>query len=236
MTTDVLTRLTNDATWLADALDPLHQTRLKGTPRPWRQTELTPEQRAALDLEARAEKTARGAGAFGESPAPIHLDVLDLEQNIDTTALTLCQLIEHARPATAITPLLTEHIHRTTAITRLRYIVRNTTHLNPANPHVIHAANAFHGYRTRIETTWGEITIGQRLKAPCPWCGAHQLRFRAIGPDHAQEIVLRCESGTCDPDETHCGTWHHGHPCWPMHEWAWLARWIDDQAEAGAAS
>lgn len=225
-------RIIRDATWLADALEPLHATRLKGTPRPWRQTELTPEQRAALDTEARAEKAARGAGAFGESPAPVHLDIIDLEQAINATALNICRAINRHRPQTDIAPLLEEHVHRTTAITRLRYIVLNAHHLVVNDADTEHAAYKLHQHRASVERQWQEITIGQRLKAACPWCGHEALRFRHIGNPDNPEVVLRCESGQCEPDEAHCGTWHRGYPCWPMHEWPWLREWIDAQHAA----
>lgn len=72
-----------------------------------------------------------------------------------------------------------------------------------------------------------EVTEGQRLKTQCPWCRGEQLMVRTIGPERNPEVVIQCESGVCEPTPDDYGTWHRGLPCWPLHEWEWLARMIE---------
>src|SRR5690606_8165485 len=92
--------VTADAAWLLETLPLLAETRIKGTPRPWREPNLTPQQRAELDARARAERHRRpptppglrhlltvDIAPTGEHPAPLHIDVLDLLDAITKAAL-----------------------------------------------------------------------------------------------------------------------------------------------------
>ncbi|MGJ9374216.1 hypothetical protein [Nesterenkonia sp. CF4.4] len=69
-----------------------------------------------------------------------------------------------------------------------------------------------------------EVTEGPRLETSYPWCRGEQLMVRSIGADWSPEVVIRCESGICEPTPGECGTWHRGMPCWPLNERKWLAQ------------
>lgn len=222
---DPRAQLAEDATWILDAWPALHASRLKGTPRPWRQTDLTPEARAELDAAAKAEKLENNASTFGESPAPLHLDVHDLLHKTAHTAwraatwLTLTTIGPH--PAMCYPDQL------------LTYI-RARAHLATDGEALNNHARQIRARRVEIAKHFAEVVDGQRLKATCPWCLTDKLYFRAIGPETNHQIVVRCDSGTCQPPEGDCGTWMRGRPCWPFHEWEWLAARIDHH-QAGRA-
>ena len=208
-------QLATDAAWIADAWPALHESRLKGTPRRWHQTELTPEQRAQREAQHRAEKRAHGAPPGPDSPAPLHLDVLDLMQAIAHTARHTARLIQAGN--------LTNPPPDTNG--KLRYIAAHA-HTLDDDPDTAHAAHKMRNHRQAVNQQWAQVVDGQRLKTGCPWCKQHALYFRSIGPEHNAEMVIRCESGVCNPQED-AGTWYGGKPCWPFHEWAWLATRID---------
>lgn len=208
-------QLATDAAWIADAWPALNESRLKGTPRRWHETELTTQQRAQREAQHRAEKRAAGAPAGADSPAPLHLDVLDLMQDIARTTRHTTRLIQAGNLTTP----------PTNTNDQLRYIAAHA-HTLDDDPHTHHAAQQMHNHRQHINRQWAQVVDGQRLKAGCPWCRQHALYFRSIGPEHSAEMVIRCESGVCNPQED-AGTWYGGKPCWPFHEWAWLATRID---------
>lgn len=219
------THIILNAAWIADRWTALHESRLKGTPRPWKQTTLTPEQAAAYDAQHRAEKRAHGAPAGADSQAPLHLDVLDLLVSIERTATWVANTIQNT--GINATP------NGEDTYNRLRYISTYALVLAEDDPTTEQAEQELRNHRHSIEREWAQIVIGQRLKAPCPWCGQEQLIIRAIGPEDRTEMVVRCESGTCNPDETSCGTWYGGKPCWPFHEWEWLSNRIDNAIGRG---
>lgn len=227
--------LPTDAAYLAQALPHLHATRVKGTPRPWRQNELTPERQAELDHRARQERTTtrdplpprwwarHGAtptiasrDPLAEQPAPLHLDITDLIRDITHAAQAAAtdQALTDGNLVIAVWASTTNDTHQ--LLTYLATTAPPTSH----NPEL-------HHLRTRTARIFQDVVDGQRLKTPCPWCGHERLYFRSIGPDHAREIVVRCDSDACQPPDADCGTWHRGRPCWPLHEWDWLAHRID---------
>lgn len=216
--------LAADARWLTTALQPLHDSRLKGTPRPWKQPDLTPEQQARLDAQARQEKAANPAN-IGESPAPLHLDVLDLQQQITRTA----QQTAHAIATALQHELHAVHYQRpnkTNPTTTLAYIAEHAQTAGTQTDLTQHA-NQLRHLRQQTARHFAEIVDGQRLKATCPWCNHDRLKFRLLGNPTAPEIIVRCEAPNCQPPAEDCGTYHKGRPCWPLHEWEWLAGRID---------
>lgn len=218
-------RIIDDINWLLDAWDPLREARIKGTPRPWKMADTTPEQRAQADARARAEKTERGAFVLGESPAPIHLDVLDQILDVGIRARQLA--IQHAE-AVGDAPALVylSRVQNPDAVRLLQYLTTTTTRLDD-NDLLTHTGTVLRGLRVETAKHFAEVVEGQRLKAYCPWCdGNETLKFRLIGPRHAPEIVVRCESGACEPPEADCGCWTGrglALPTWRLYEWEWLA-------------
>lgn len=222
--------ITRHAAWLADAWEPLHESRIKGTPRRWRQTDITPARRAQLDATHRAEKQAHGAPAGADSPAPIHIDVLDLTLDITGTAYRIAKTIAtHTEDPTTLVYLSRQTNHEAPDL--LTYIARRANHLDTTDTLIEKVATTIERQlrhlRNGVANQFTEVVDGQRLKANCPWCEQPALYFRAIGPEHNTEIVIRCESKQCEPAPEYCGTHHQGNPTWPFHEWSWLAKHIN---------
>lgn len=211
-----------NAAWIHDAFPALHESRLKGTPRRWRQTDLTPQQLQALDAEHRDQKRAAGAPAGADSQAPLHLDVLVLLTSIESTASYAARIIQAGYHVDA----------PRTPMEQLAYIANYAHTLDPADQDTQEIHRQLQQHRGATTRKWAEVTDGQRLKAACPWCQGHNLYFRDISPGIQAEVVVRCESGACNPGDD-AGIYHHGNPCWPYTEWAWLANRIDHNTQAG---
>lgn len=222
------TQITRTADWLLEAHDPLAELVYKGTPRPWKQTDLTADQRAELDAQARAERAESDGTHLPETPAPIHLDVLDDLTHQQHTARATATRIAAALGDHTMHVQLTRQTDAPT-IDTIRYIKTAAEKLHPDRDAQLLAAttHTLHRMRTATARHLTEVTEGQRLKAHCPWCHYEHLRIRTIGPEHRPDTVVRCESDRCDPPPKDCGTWHWGRPCWPLHEWEWLAKIIN---------
>lgn len=201
--------------------------RLIGTPRPWKQPTISPERQAELDAEARDEKLEHGAFVLGESEAPLHLDVLDkahtLARRIQDVALELSDqigsnLARHQYPD--MVPLLWYiNGHMGKAGNELWNKIRRETA----------------DVRAVIAGHFGSVYNGQRLKTECPWCCKEQLFIRLIGPEHDTQPVVVCESGVCEPEDADCGKSYRGNPCWPFYEWEWLANRLNYEDERKAS-
>lgn len=221
-------QITSTATWLLEAHDPLAELRHKGTPRPWKQTDLTAEQRAQADAEVLAERADPNLASFPATPAPVHIDILDDLTDQQQTARSTGSSIAATLGDDAMHVQLTRQADTTTTDV-IRYIRSAAPRLDPDQHAEVLATTAakLDQMKTATARHMTEVTEGQRLKTRCPWCAGEQLMVRTIGPDWNPEVVIRCETGVCEPTPGDCGTWHHGMPCWPLHEWEWLARMIN---------
>lgn len=206
--------------WLHDRWTDLRASIERGTPRPWREPTLTPEQQAKLDAEARAEKLERGAFTLGESPAPIHLDTLDKTIELTTTMARLARTIATELGHKGMLVRAAMH-HYDDPILLITYVRNHFDQVTLETISTVQEAAA--RLRAGITHHFSEVGSGQLLKADCPYCGHRQLHVRTIGGRRNPEPVIRCESGTCNPAPAVCGAWHKEMPIWPMHEWEWLA-------------
>lgn len=209
-------------TWIADNWHKLAALHHKGTPLPWKEPTITPEQRARMDAEARAEKLERGAGAFGESPAPVHLAAL--QRTIDLTQ-QLQTLVRATRPQLVPGDLIHPQAHPEHLAHWLGWAVTQADRLPiPLEQELDTASRHIRG---TIERAISPTVNGQRLKAACPWCRQENLRIR-VTHSNSHPLVV-CESGVCEPPPSDCGTWWHGKPAWPWHDWEFLVARIDRQ-------
>ena len=219
-----LMTIEENLTWLHRRWADLTTSIQRGTPRPWREPTLTPDQLAKLDAEARTEKIERGAFTLGESPAPIHLDTLDKAIELTTTMARLARTIATELQHDAM--LIRAAIHRyDDPLLLITYIRNHIDHVTPETGQQVDAEAS--RLRAGIAHHFSEIGDGQTLKADCPYCGTRELHVRTIGPRDNPMPVIRCESGTCEPPQAACGTWHRNMPAWPLHEWEWLAGEIE---------
>jgi len=227
MTTPEQLNIHLSVTWILESYQALTESRFKGTPRPWKQSEPDPRPRHETPAEPRNSPQLVGVAAFTETPAPLHLDVLDQLQTLGVDAkhyaVTLAYYTGDQIPYLQLT---TSEAHKTPDL--LRYVLRALTNVTPGlcDDLLARAARDFRAHRLEVAKQFSEIVEGQRLRARCPWCLDEQLRFRFV----AGHICVRCESGICEPGPDDCGTWDQGRPCWPMHEWEWLAHRIDYSA------
>lgn len=239
MTEPNLTDTLTDLEWITTRWPDLHQARLIGTPLPYREPQLTREQRNARDAEAKTERAEADDRMPGYSRAPVRIPILDMLGRIvmraDLLHEQVAQTVGHDRlpPATSAT----ENPARF-----LDYIRELLPEAADTRPELL-ARAATWAARTRhhMATTLGELEDGHVLKCVCPFClgrtaeqptgGAHTLRIRIVpAPAHLDvdtELVVVCESGTCEPfaGEVSMSVW--GRPAWPTSEWEWLAKRID---------
>lgn len=206
--------------WIYKRWTDLHATRIRGTPLPWRQPTITPEQRARLDALARIEKQERGAFTLGESPAPIHLDAFDRANDLTRTMAALARLIATELGHQAM--LIRAALHKYNDPLLLITYVRNHWEQCGAETGETVEEEAAR-LRAGLARHFSEVDDGQHLATLCPYCDQDKLFVRKIGRKDNPDAVIRCESGTCEPGEQYCGTWHRNLPAWPMHEWDWLA-------------
>jgi hypothetical protein len=225
-----MTGLNDDSTWIVDRWDHLREYRLLGTRRPWRQPQQTREQRDAADQLARAEKADHPAFTLPGSPAPVHLDTVDLIHHVlkkvRHLAVAVATDLEHHK----VLAVLQRHRANSPG-DELDYIRR---HYGRANEHVqAHATATIGRLRARMAEHFSELLDGQMLLADCPWCHQPGLVVRLIGPEHSLTPVVVCEHDGCEPGESECGQWWKGRPCWPVHEWEWLAGRIESNTQTG---
>jgi hypothetical protein len=217
-----------DLEWVIAYWPDLTESRLPGTARPWRQPELSPEQRAERDHAARLERDERGAWALGESPAPVDVGVLDL-----LASLLMDADIAH------------DHVSRGAGLERLDppssafadarpYLEYTAKHL-PAvpddDPIVLEVARLARAMVDQIARALCLVYDGQRLDVECPWCEG-RTELAPVGGEKTWRVrelpgglvAIVCESGTCEPPSADVGTWYRGRPCWPTWDWEWLAK------------
>ncbi|MFC7380878.1 hypothetical protein [Sphaerisporangium rhizosphaerae] len=193
---------------LAEALVP-------GTPQRWTERELTEAGRLRQDAEARidryyrAENAARGIKVLGDGKAPLRLDVLDTQVDLNASVQGL---EESVCDRLGLTPLAsartTERVTR--IISLISRIVMDTELADHALTEVARMGRL-------ARRALGDAEPVYRLKGRCPICDC--LSLRAF-PE--REIVACVNSACrCDDDDCQC----HGEPS-RSHRW-FFGQWED---------
>jgi hypothetical protein len=219
-----------DLEWVIAYWPDLTEARLPGTARPWRQPELTPDQRAERDHQARIERAERADWALGESPAPVDVGVLDLLASLVWDADTIAERVSWEA---GIEPLAPPSSAFADARPYLAFAVKHLPAITSADPEVMHeVARMARGMVQQIARALCLVYDGQRLDVVCPWCqgrtelapvgGAKTWRVRQLPGDL---VAIVCE-GVCEPPARDVGTWWRRMPCWPVHDWDWLAKQV----------
>lgn len=231
--------MTPDLNFLIDHWADLLEARLRGTPRPWSEPAASLERRAEADAKARAERLERSDVAPGERMAPLHIDVLDVIVDLVATADDLAErLAQHhgavEAPLAASSAFSDPRPH-------LRLVGRLCGDLEADEDQVTaallaHARAELRRLGDDVAAALGLIRDGQVLKALCPWCGG-RTTDKPVGGGHTLRVrnrhdgpVIVCHGVGCEPPEADCGTWIHGRPAWPQHEWDWLAQRLEQVA------
>lgn len=211
-----------DLQWVAAYWEDLTDSRLPGSPRPWRHQHLTSDQQLERDRQAWQERLDRSSLAPGEHPAPLDLGILDTMLDVLVRADDLAAAVAlHA----GVQPLNPPRLAETDARPYLEFAAK---HLS--DDFTFYAAPIA---RTMVVQTAHALALtydGQRLDVECPWCrgitpetpagGARTWRVREL-PGNMVAIV--CEN-VCEPPSKDIGTWWRGNPVWPLSEWDWLAK------------
>jgi hypothetical protein len=218
-----------DLEWVIAYWPDLTESRLPGTARPWRQPELTPDQRAERDHAARIERDERAGFALGESPAPVDVGVLDLLASLLWDADTIH---EHVAQAAGIERLAPPSTAFADARPYLAYAAKHLPYVDDAAVLDVIAGYA-NGMKQDIARALCLVYDGQRLDVECPWCEG-RTELAPVGGEKTWRVrelpgglvAIVCESGTCEPESRFVGTWWRGKPCWPVSEWDWLAKQV----------
>jgi hypothetical protein len=229
-----------DLDWVIAYWPDLTESRLPGTARPWRQPELSPEQRAERDHAARIEKAERSDDAWGETPAPVDVGVLDLMADILWDADDIAGKVADGIMCPRLAP-------PTTALADARpfldFAARHFAHANLWVDDVPDMARKARGMVDAIARALCLVYDGQRLDVECPWCEG-RTELAPVGGERTWRVrelpgglvAIVCESGTCEPPGKDVGTWWRGKPCWPTSEWEWLAKHVQDSEQREKAA
>lgn len=212
-----------DLEWVAEYWPDLVDARLPmATKRPWRQTTLTAEARAARDAQARLERFDRTALSFGESPAPVDVEIL-------TTALDILVRADDLAAAVA------EHLGlpvlpppRPGELDAWPYLAYAAAHLTTDLAEW--AAPIARRMYEQTASALAMIYDGQTLDVVCPWCQNEAVWRVQELPGGIVAIVCH---GVCEPPLNEVGTWWGGRPVWPITDWARLAKHIQAAEERG---
>lgn len=220
--------VTEDLQWVAAYWEDLTEARLPGTSRPWRHHMVTSDQQMERDRQAWQERLDRSAFAPGEHPAPLDLGILDTMLDVLVRA---DDLAAEVAAFAGVDPLRPPRVGETDARPYLGFAAKHLT-----DRMVSYAAPIA---RTMVAQTAHALALtfdGQSLDVECPWChgitpdhpagGARTWRVREL-PGNMVAIV--CEN-LCEPPSKDVGTWWRSNPVWPLSEWDWLAKRLE-QAE-----
>jgi hypothetical protein len=247
-------RAISDLRWVVTYWPDLEDSRLHGTPAPWRRPQLTAEQREERDQAAWLERLERTGDAPGDAPAPVRVPVLDTLTDLLADAVDLADELAAAVGCPELPP-------PSSGLADARpYLEFAAARLAEVAGDVELGGWAFGRTRAMVATTARSLALlfdGQALDVECPWCrgvtaespagGAKTWRVRDLfggracrhgQPDRRfcdqcdQLIVIVCEND-CEPPSRSVGTWWHGMPCWPVQEWEWLSVQIQKEQAAG---
>lgn len=242
-----LPEVLDDLTWIKDRLPDLWNARLHGSRPRWRERPLTIEQRRKRDQEKRDEKAAldKQARAYmpGYSRAPLRVEVLDLWVHILTRAHQLHEQIAQTIGHDRLDSPSSAYDNPARYLTYAEHLLPEAVTMDPGL--LQRTGHWAAGARVHMRALLGEIEDGQTLKAVCPFCigrrqgraigGEHTMRFRRVPrpanipapkgdpTDDGTEMMIVCESGTCEPFSNEVTHSYRGNPAWPWSDWDWLA-------------
>ncbi|MEU8035695.1 hypothetical protein [Streptosporangium sp. NPDC049078] len=231
------TAVAADFAWAADYWPDLLDACLPGTPRPPRPHLMTAEARALRDQLARIERAERAAGMPGEHPVPVDLDVVMALDELTIEAWTSAALTSRAIMCPIPFPPATLQAD---ASPLLDFTARHLVEADFVDPGL--AEDLAPRIRRITNALAHHLDLwhdGQILRITCPWCPPDGPQ--AAGDDlwtwrvrimPGEQIAIVCE-GVCEPPHRDVSTWWGGRPCWPLRDWAWLAKRLQSFASDG---
>ncbi|MFI7532599.1 hypothetical protein [Streptosporangium sp. NPDC049376] len=222
------TVVATDLEWASFYAADLVEARFPGTPRPPRPNLMTAEARELRDQLARVERIERVAVMPGEHPAPVDLDVVTALNNLAIEAYTCAAMVAQAIMCPTPAPPATLQAN---VGPLLDFAARHLVEADFVDPGL--AEDLAPRARRIVNTLAHHLDLwpdGHVLRITCPWCptdgpqaagdGQWTLRVRIMPGD---QIAIVCE-GSCEPPGKDVTTWWGGRPCWPLWDWAWLAK------------
>ena len=231
--------------------------RLHGSPRPWVELTLTTEQRAKRDELARAERAEADPDAPGWSPAPCHIGVVDV---INQVTIAVLELEAAVRDRLGFGPAA-----RDTGALRSRYLLDGRgTIAEDEEPHgtvhwacvwiedalgairevpelAEHVADEARRLAHLVRTACGQVAAGFLIKAACFVCGGISddepegaLTLRLYTATRLIDAYVLCHNPACDPSSAECGSYLRGRPMWTSVELEWLNARLDDAVVHGS--
>lgn len=207
-----LAEVITDLEWCMAYWPDLVDARMPGTPRPWRQVQLSPEAQERRDFDARIDWALRNTHALAETPAPVDIHLLQTALDILVQADDLAAAVaEHVGIPTLPPP-------GPGSLDAWPYLAYAAAHLTEG--FAIRVAPAARRMQQKIAESLSMTYDGQTLDLVCPWCstpGAWRVQELPGG-----QIAIVC-GGVCEPPAREVGTWWGGQPCWPIQDWPRLA-------------
>ncbi|MBF8193268.1 hypothetical protein ITP53_47900 [Nonomuraea sp. K274] len=183
------------------------------------------------------ERYFRNNLSWGESPAPVDVDVLQTVLDIVVYADDLADdLAEQLDPATGRPILASPRLGEYDARPWLQYALA-CLHELPDDV-VEWAWPRVQKIHERTARVLGMLYHGQTVKVVCPWCdgraeeqpvgGAYTWKVEVLP---SNQVAIVCHGVNCDPPAEHVATWLWGKPCWPITTWTRLAKHVIPEHE-----
>ncbi|MFI6534169.1 hypothetical protein ACIBHY_17040 [Nonomuraea sp. NPDC050547] len=228
-----MTNVVETLDWLIAYWPDLLDARLPmATPRPWQQSEVSPEVRAERDAIARQERFERSNLSFGESPAPVDVSVLQAALDVLVRADDLAaELTEWSVCPPPAPPALGQLDARPYLYAiRAALLAEHHDYNGEPGPWAALAEPTLTRMYEAVARCLAMLYTGQTVRVICPWCHGVDTEHPAGGAWTwrvvelpGQQVAIVC-MGVCEPPLRDVGTWWGGQPCWPLADWQQLAR------------
>lgn len=220
--------------WVIEYWPDLVESRLPLTTKPLRQTRtFTRDEKDLRDGQAAIERHFRNSLAWGESPAPVDVDIL---QTLLDVVVYADDLAAELGPECMCPVLAPPGLGDLDARPWLSYALARLHEL-PDEWHE-YAWPVVERMHERAARCLAEIYHGQTVKVFCPWCdgrtqdapvgGAYTWQVEVL-PNN--QVAIVCRGVNCNPPVEHVATWLWGQPCWPITSWGKLAAHVIPELE-----
>ncbi|MGA5764493.1 hypothetical protein [Nonomuraea bangladeshensis] len=215
--------------WVIEYWPDLIEARMPLTTKPLQQTRtISREEKDLRDGQAAIERYWRNSLSWGESPAPLDVDVL---QTILDVVVHADDLAAELGPAALCPILAPPALGQLDARPWLTYALARLLEL--PDEWSEWAWPTVQRVQERAARALGMIYHGQTVKVICPWCegrtdeqpvgGVHTWRVEVLP---GNQIAIVCHGTNCNPPANLVGTWLWGKPCWPITTWQRLAQHV----------
>lgn len=220
--------------WVIEYWPDLIEARLPLATKPLRQTRTISKEEIVLrDAAAQIERYFRNPLSWGESPAPVDVNVLQILFDVVVHA---DDLAAELGPVTLCPILAPPGLGELDARPWLRYSLARLQEL--PEEWAEYAWPLIERIHQRAAHALAMLYHGQTVKVVCPWCqgrtdedpvgGAHTWKVEVLPNNH---VAIICHGVNCNPPAEHVGTWLWGKPCWPITTWERLAKHVIPEPE-----